>query len=142
MNVTMQLVDGKGPLLELSFVNDSARRQHLAAPRVEPAAVDGSYFQFEPPSIPFLGIQVKRGPYRGDELLVLDPGDRLVRVYDLGILYDLSEPVPTRVRYRAMHPVEGIGQPSLVESSWLDLVSLLPSRHECNMDHRDKRELR
>lgn len=123
MNVTLQLASTSRPLVELVLVNDSVENQYLAAPRIEPAALDGNYFQFVPHAVPFLGIQVKRSPYSADELIGLQPGESLTRTYDLGVLYDLSAGFPARVRYRATHPVGGPSRLSLIESPWLALLA-------------------
>lgn len=121
MNITLQLASSSGPLVQLTFVNNAAEPQYLAAPRIEPNALDGNYFQFEPQAAPFLGIQVKRAPYTANELIELHPSDSLTRTYDLGFLYDLTAGVPGRVRYRAMHPIGGVERLSLLESRWLTL---------------------
>lgn len=121
MNVTLELANTSGPLVEVTFVNEAEEHQYLALPRIEPDNMDGSYFEFLPPAVPFLGIQVKRRPYAAEELLELSPGESLSRTYNLGTLYDLTSVAPTRVRYRATHPTSGLGKPALLESHWLAL---------------------
>lgn len=122
MNVTLQLTDGSGPVLELSFMNDVSKILHLAAPRINPETLDGNYFQFRPAGVPFLGRQVKRGPYTINELLELPPGESLTSTFDLKLFYDLTSGLPKSVRYRATHPVAGPGQLELLESPWLALA--------------------
>lgn len=90
-----------GTIATLTFFNDTPNPTGLAKARVGLAAADGDYFEFDPP-VPYRGITVKRGPYSPDELVVLQPGERLTGSCQLADLYDFTW-VPTGglVRYRA-----------------------------------------
>ncbi len=120
MRVSLSIGHRHPAVVTVEFVNDTEHAQFLAEPRVEPAHFDGDHFQVEPWA-PYLGVQVKRTPYRPDEMLTLEPGASLSRVVNLAEMYDLSRLTSAKVRYLAFHPVNGHDDMMVLTSPWLDV---------------------
>lgn len=105
----------------LHFTNETDSPVWLAIDRCfMRGSADGDYLEFEP-SAAYLGIAKKRLPYRADELVKVAAGEEVqsqaVRLRDV---YELQDGlVDRRVRYRATHPLAGVGTAMRwVESPW------------------------
>ena len=72
--------------------------------------ITAEVFEFVPAAM-YLGILVQRGAIQENELLWLDGGESVESVVDLSADYAVDEhPLAgTRVRYRSLHPVFGVG---------------------------------
>jgi hypothetical protein len=105
----------------VTFTNDQTVPQWIAKQRSFAETSDGSYFDIEPQA-KYLGIQVKRIPYKPEEMLVIDPGKTLAFEVDIDELYDLG-PVNSarKLRYSAYQPVEGTAQMVPISSDWISL---------------------
>jgi hypothetical protein len=121
MQVSIERKSGLGLVVTVRFTNTSDEAEYLALPRIEQEHMDGSYFQFAPARLAYLGIQVKRAPYTRDELRDVAPGESIEREIDLADLYDFTEAWPEQVRYSAVHPIHAGGTPDAVTSAWTRL---------------------
>jgi hypothetical protein len=70
---------------------------------------DGDYLEFEP-AADYLGREVKRRPYRADELVRVPAGGSVESdQVDLRSLYELPDVGAVRLRYAGYHPLAGPG---------------------------------
>jgi hypothetical protein len=112
--------------VRVRFTADPASDQWLARPRAFlTRRPDGDYLEFEP-QVDYLGREVKRRPYRADELVLVPAGTSVDSdEVDLRSSYDLPDGEAVRLRYVAYHPLAGPeaggGPFEPVESDWVTL---------------------
>ena len=81
--------------------------------------LDGDCFEFEP-STSYLGEarEDEDTLYERDQFVPVNPGIPLVSLVNLSRYYDLPASGTARVRYNAMHDLDG--QPALLTSNWVE----------------------
>jgi hypothetical protein len=106
-------------IVSITFSNDQREPQYIAKSRSFEREPDGNYFDIEPHAA-YLGIAVKRLPYAGDEMLIIDPGKELTFEANLDEWYDLGPATGNRrIRYSAAQPIDGSPRMIVVESDWI-----------------------
>jgi hypothetical protein len=108
MRAEIRPVSGADRCVRFRFIGDTSTPQWLARPRsFVGRRPDGDYLEFDPP-VDYLGIEVKRRPYREHEMLPVEPGATVESDdVDLSELYELPEGTDVRVRYVGYHPLAG-----------------------------------
>jgi len=128
MRAELVPVAGAQGHVRVRFTGDVSERQWLARPRTFLGRrPDGDYLEFDPPA-DYLGIEVKRRPYREQELIPIEK-DASVESNDVDLtgLYELPADGHVRVRYVGYHPLAGPaaggGPFEPVVSDWIALDS-------------------
>ena len=121
MRVSVRLQHVSELSVKLTFRNESDELAFIAPARVGIPEFDGSYFEFDPGPVAYLGRAVRRTGYPSDALRGLDAGAEFTHVVDLGEVYR-GIPAHSRTRYIAAHPLSGpSGPPTLLASQWVSL---------------------
>jgi hypothetical protein len=122
--VILEIDDVKRNIIHLTFKNESLFKTfHLPASRTGMSLeiFDGNYFEFNKPAS-FIGPQIKRPPYLGEELITLKPEENIVTDrFRLDDFYDLSPTLPFQARYKApttLFPPEQI----MLASPWVNFA--------------------
>ena len=115
-------------VISLVFTNESDFAEYLNPDRVFLDVLrrsDKPCFDFDPP-IPYSGALIHRIPYKDDQLILVNPGQKLTSAnFDLLIDFKINGLNVKRVRYDAFHPLHGVrGGLELVRSNWINLPEI------------------
>lgn len=126
MRAEVVVSPGADALVRIRFTAGDVSEEWLARSRAFLSRrPDGDYLEFEPEA-DHLGREVKRRPYRADELVRVPAGGSVdSEEVDLRSLYELPDVRAVRLRYAGYHPLagpeQGGGPFGPVVSEWVTL---------------------